>query len=354
MIGFANSKIRHRCAYVLLLMATSTQLASAQGLDRVRDRNGMTSGKISKMTALSVTLSKSGVDSKKPVEEILNITFAGEPENLTPAKRDTDAGRYARALEKLGGIEREAVDREVIRQEIDFLTTYCNVQLALSGQGTLAGAEKQVSKFLSSNSKSYRVPAAIELLGNVMMAKQDYESARIQFAKLGKAPTPYFKARSAILTGRSLQAEGQHQEAAAAFADALNAAEGNAAAQTQVLEATLGRAVSQSALGDVDQATATVKKIIAEAITEQDDENVELLAQAYNALGDCYLQAKQKKAANQAFLHVDLLFSAAASEHAKALFELSRLWEDLGQTARARDAKQRLQENYPGSRWAKQ
>ena len=352
MTGFANFRNRLASANLLLLFVLSTQQVSAQGLDRVRDRNGITSGKISKMTALSVTLTKSGVESKKPVEEILNITFAGEPDNLTPAKRDADAGRYSRALEKLNRIDREAVDRQVISQEIDFLTTYCNAELALSGQGTIEAAEKQVSKFLSSNSKSYRVPAAIELLGNLMMAKQDYASARIQFAKLGKAPTPYFKARSAILTGRSLQAEGKYEEAAAAFSDALKAAEGNTAAHSQVLEATLGRAVSQAALGEVDQSTATVKKIIAEAITEQENENAELLAQAYNALGDCYLQAKQKKAANQAFLHVDLLFSSAATEHAKALYELAKLWEELGQSARARDAKQRLQENYPGSRWA--
>ena len=220
--------------------------------------------------------------------------------------------------------------------------------MALSGQGTLEQAKQDVARFLAENGKSFRVPEAIELLGDVLLASQDYEGARAQYAKLGKAPAPYFKARSAILTGRSLHAEGNHQAAVDAFDQALQAAEGNAVAESQKLEATLHRAVSQSALGDVEQSTDTVKKII----TQADAEDTKLLAQAYNALGDCYLQAAKKEAACQAFLHVDLLFSSAATEHAKALYELSLLWNDLGQPTRARDAQEQLKDKYPGSRWA--
>ncbi len=349
MTPFTN--FRSFCAAMLTLLALGVcaQSTVAQGLDKIRDRNGITTGRITKMSALAVTLTKSGVDTKKPVEEILIITFAGEPSELAPARRAAKAGRFENALEKLTKIDRSEVDRAEIKQEIDFLTTYCNVQRALAGHGTLDQAQQQVSSFLSKNSKSYRVPEAIELLGDVLLASQDFSGARTQYAKLGKAPAPYFKARSAILTGRALQAEGKHQDAANAFDSALQAAAGNTVAQTQILEATLHRAVSQSALGDVERSTDTVKKIIAKA----DVKDAKLLAQAYNALGDCYLQADEKKAARQAFLHVDLLFSSAATEHAKALYELSQLWENLGQSARARDAQERLKDKYPGSRWAK-
>ena len=202
------------------------------------------------------------------------------------------------------------------------MTTFCNVQQALAGQGSLDQAKKQVTRFLSKNSKSYRVPEAIELLGDVLLASQDYAGARAQYSKLGKAPAPYFKARSAMLTGRSLQAEDNHKDAVAAFDLALKSAEGNTVAQSQVLEATLHRAVSQSALGGVGPSTQAVKEMIASA----DTKDTKLLAQAYNALGDCYLQSQDSKAARQAFLHVDLLLSSVGSEHAKALYELSQLW----------------------------
>jgi len=334
-------------ATLVLLVFVSTSLA--QGLDRIRDRHGITTGRITKMSALSVTLTKSGIETKKPVEEILSILFAGEPEELVPTRRDVQAGRFEKALARLNKIDLGDIQRTQIKQEIDFLTTFCHVGQALSGQGTLEAARDEVTRFLSKNGKSYRVPAAIELLGDVLLASQDFTGARAQYAKLGKARAPYFKVRSAMLTGRSLQAEGKHQDASDALDRALQAAAGNAVAQTQVLEVTLHRAISQSALGHVKSATDAVKQIIASA----DPEDTKLLAQAYNGLGDCYLQAGEKKAALQAFLHVDLLFSSSATEHAKALYELSELWDDLGQSARAQDAQERFKKKYPSSRWAR-
>ena len=241
---------------ILLVLVTSVRPPRRKASTAFAIATASKTGKITKMSALGVTLTKSGIKTKKPVEEILSITFAGQPPELTPARRAIKAGRFELALKKLSKIDRDDVERNEIKQEIDFLTTFCNVQHALAGQGSLDRAKKQVTRFLSKNSKSYRVPEAIELLGDVLLASQDYAGARAQYSKLGKAPAPYFKARSAMLTGRSLQAEGNHEDAVAAFDLALKAAEGNAVAQSQVLEATLHRAVSQSALGNdrpVDQ-----------------------------------------------------------------------------------------------------
>ena len=283
MIRSTNRINSRLVALVLLALVANAAPAAAQGLDRVRDRNGITSGKITKMSALGVTLTRNGVDTKKPVEEIVSITFAGEPDELAPARRSAKSGRFDNALEKLNQIDRSDFSRKEINQEIDYLTTYCQARQALSGQGTLERARQQISDFLSKNNKSYRVPAAIELLGDVLLASGDYDAARTQYAKLGKAPAPYFKARSAILTGRSLQAEGKHEEAVAAFDQGLQTAQGDTVAQSQVLEATLHRAVSDSALGNASASTDTVKQIINKA----DKDDAKLLAQAYNALGDC-------------------------------------------------------------------
>ncbi len=338
-----------RTTLLTLCLTIACVLANdAFALDRIRDRNGTTSGKITKTSALAVTITRGGTEIKKPVEDIVSITFDEEPEDLSPARRSADSGRYENALERLGKIDRADLDRVEVRQEVDFLSAYCTVKLALAGQGSLDQAERQISSFLAKNNKSYRLPAAIELNGDVLLAKGDYDGARAMYTKLGKAPAPYFKARSALLTGRSLQAEGNHQQAVASFDDAAQVAEGNAAAQSQVLEATLLRAVSQAALGELAASTSTIQQIVKDA--ETDDS--QLLAQAYNALGDCYLQAKDPKSAKLAFLHVDLLFSTETTEHARALYELSKLWEALGQPARAQDAEQRLKDNYPGSRWA--
>jgi len=338
---------------VCLALATAVawvSTANAQSsLDRIKRRNGSDSGKITNISVLGVTISKGGVENKIPVEEIRSIYFAGEPTKLNSARLAANAGRYRDALNTLQKIAKSDVSRDEVLQDLDYLLVFCNANRALAGQEDLDQATRQVSKFLAQHRNSYHVPAAIELYGDLFLAADKNESARKQYAKLGKAPAPYYQARSAILTGRSWQQEEKHAEAIAEFDRALKLALGNATAETQQLEATLLRAISQSAIGQVEQATAAIKKII----TQADAEDVQLLARAYDALGDCYLQSGQKKAARDAFLHVDVLFSSAPTAHAKALYELSQLWQELGHQERAREAQQKLRDNYPESRWAK-
>ena len=57
-----------------------------QGIDRIKRRNGTDSGKITKITQLSVTMSRGGVEREIPVEEIVSVTFAGEPSDLRSAR----------------------------------------------------------------------------------------------------------------------------------------------------------------------------------------------------------------------------------------------------------------------------
>ena len=337
-------------ALVLVSLIALSAVATAQGIDRIRRHRGTESGKISQITALTVMLSKGGVESKVRVEEIRGIDFAAEPEDLRPARLAATAGRYHDALERLGAIAREGIEREAILQEIDYWQLFCHVQLALAGLGDLSEAAREASSFLSNNRNSYHIPAVIELSGNALVAMDQFDNARTQYAKLGKAKSPYFTARSAILTGISWQQEGNHEAAVTEFDRALEAAEQDQTAQSQQLEATLHKAVSRSATGDVAEATRSVKVIIGQAKAE----DMKLLSRAYNSLGDCYLQSGDEKAACDAFLHVDVLFSSQKTAHAKALYELSRLWTNLGKQARAQDAWQRLQKGYPASRWAKQ
>lgn len=337
-------------AVVLTLLVSCSSIAMAQSsVDRIRRRTGVDTGKITDVSVLAVTISKSGVESKVPVEEIRSIYFAGEPSEIKTARSAINRGRYEEAVETLHQVNREEFDREEILQELDFLLLESQARLALAGQGDLGAAVKLANDFLANERNSYHVSEAIELLGDLYLVSGREDEARRQYTKLAKAPSPYFQARSAILTGKLLQQAGKHDEALAEFERALAAAKDSPAAQSQQLEATLHRAISQSANGVVEQATATVKEIISQA----DVQDIELLATAYNTLGDCYLQSGQQKAACDAFLHVDVLFHAAADQHARSLYELSRIWEALGQRQRARDARDRLQKDYPASRWAK-
>lgn len=345
-----NLSHRGRGIIILIALATMPSLASAQStIDRIRRQNGVDSGQITAVTPLGVTISKSGVESTVPAEEIEAITFAGEPGELNSARNALQAGRAQDAVESLAKITVADVSREEILADVAFYTALAKAQLALAGNGDLTAAATDVRNFMAKHGKNFHVPQAIETLGDLLAADKQMPAARAEYAKLAKAKSPYFESKSALLVGRTFQAEGDPAKAQAEFDKVIASTDGSDQLAPLKLAATLERAVSQAGQGQAKEATAAISDIIAQAKPE----DAELLARAYNALGDSYLQAKDPRGALFAFLHVDLLYSQNAEAHAKALHELIPLWKSAGRDSRSQEAAQKLAQKYPGSRWAK-
>jgi predicted negative regulator of RcsB-dependent stress response len=334
---------------MMICAALMTTTLHAQTLvDRVQRHNGIDSGSITATTPLGITISKGGVTSKIPAEEIQSIQFAGEPPELHPARTQLARGRYDLALEKLIRIDRAKITRGEVTQDIDFYLAATHGNLALAGKEDIKQATADLGKFLSTHRGSYHVPEAIELQGDLYRAAGDIDSARKKYETLAKAPSPYYKARSALLVGQILQEQGEHANANAQFDAAIAAAGAESLAESIKREATLGRAISLAATGKQVAGTEIISQILQQA----PDGDTTALAQGYNALGDALLAAGDKRGARDAYLHVDLLFHASPTEHAKSLFRLINLWKELRQPTRAQDAQQRLTDDYPLSRWA--
>jgi tetratricopeptide (TPR) repeat protein len=333
-----------------LLVAVAAASAHAQtGVDRIRRQNGVDSGKITAITPLGVTITKGTVQSTVASENIEGITLAGEPPELTSARNAVQAGRYQEALDSLKKLPTDNSRREEILAEIDFYSVKAQAQLAIAGQGPVDAAVTNVRGFMARRGKSYHIPEAIELLGDLLTASGQFENARTEYAKLAKAKSPYYEAKSALLVGRAWQAEGDHAKALAEFDKALGSTEQGPLMEPLRLAATLDQSVSRSAAGQGEEAAKTIGEIIAKA----NPEDVALQARAYNALGDCYLKSGDSRAALFAFLHVDLLYHQDADAHAKALHELVKLWKSVGKDARSQETAQQLSSKYPASRWAK-
>lgn len=346
-----SSRLAIRVALLALALAAFPVAANAQStIDRVRRQNGVDSGKVVGMTPLGVTVSKGGVESTVPAEEIEVVTFAGEPSELNSARNALNAGKAQEAFDILAKIDLTEIQRDEVLAEIEFYRALTAAKLALAGKGEPATAAGEIRTFMAKQNKSYHVPQAIETLGDLLMAAGETSNARAEYAKLAKAKSPYFEMKSALLVGRTYQAEGEHGQAQAEFDKVVSSADEGALIAPLKLAATLDRSVSQAAAGQVKEATAAIGEIIASAKPE----DAPLLARAYNALGDCYLKSNDPRAALFAFLHVDLLYSQDAEAHAKALHELTKLWKTVGRDARAQEAQQKLAAEYPGSRWAKQ
>jgi tetratricopeptide (TPR) repeat protein len=318
--------------------------------DRVRTTHGSEVGEVAGMTPLEVTLDKGATGSSTvPVNEITGIVFDGEPPALTQARVNARNGGYESALESLGQIDLASVSRDLVRQDVEFYRAFCAAQLALGGNGQILDAGRQLNSFVHSYPKNYHYLEAAEVMGDLLMATGKYASAEKQYAELAKAPWPDYRIRAAVLVARTLQDQNKHAEAIVEFDKALQMPGQDDDVRSQKLSATLGKAVSLAETDHADEAVNMIEAVIRDANPEQK----ELLARAYNALGNCYERAGKTKDALLAFLHVDLLYNTIPDAHAEALSHLVPLWTAVGQDESAREARQTLNERYSGSRWTR-
>ena len=84
-------------------------------------------------------------------------------------------------------------------------------------------------------------------------------------------------------------------------------------------------------------------------IAELNPGDIEMSARIYNAQGASYEAAGDAEGAVLAYLHTHLMFSAVPDAHAEALKRLVELWPKIGKPERAAEARQELQQRYPGA-----
>jgi tetratricopeptide (TPR) repeat protein len=323
---------------------------AAEFTDRIRTAGGAEAGEITATSPVEISLDKGTAGKVQiPVNRIRSVVLDREPSELTQARLNARNGGYATALERLERIDRSKVPREIIKEDIAFYDAFCSAQVALSGNGDVTEAGRKLNEFVRRNPKSFHYLEAVETMGDLLMAADKYAAAQRQYAELAKTPWPDYKLRAGVLLGSTLAAQGKHDQAIREFDAVLASREDDDAAKKQKLSATLGKAVSLAETNQLDNAVSLVEQMIADT----DPEQKELQARAYNALGDSYQRAGRTKDALLAYLHVDVLYSTVPDAHAEALSHLATLWNKVGQAERARAARQTLEQQYRGSRWAK-
>ncbi len=343
---FGSHDFRLLIGIVLVAHCLPTHAQSLS--DRVQRRNGIDSGTITGTTPLGITITKGGVASKIPAEEIRSVQFAEEPGEFRSIRAALGRERFDTAWETLQKIDPSTVTRPEIQQELDFLLAHCEGNLALAGQSDRQQAIEGLGDFVAKHRTSFHIPEALELQGDLYRAVGDETAARKKYETLAKAPAAFYKSRSALLVGQLLREQGEPEAALEQFEAALKLAAADAASEDQRLVANFGRAACLSAMDKLVEGTALVGQVL----QQSKPEDIGAIARAYNALGDCYLAAGDLRGARNAYLHVDLMYQVAGAEHAQALYRLIKVWKELRQPTRAQDAQQRLGDEYPLSRWA--
>ncbi len=204
--------------------------------------------------------------------------------------------------------------------------------------------------FLKAYPDNYHYFEANEIIGDLLISLGQYEKAEEYYKVLGEAASPAIKARANLLRGRAMQIQGKYDSALEAYDFVLKTALTGKVGEQEAIEARIGRTYSLTSSGKVDEALKIIQEIIAKA----DDDDTELLARAYDALGNCYRKLKDSKQALLAYLRVDTVYPTVPEAHAEALANLVVLWGEAKHPERAREARDKLRDRYPYSHWNKQ
>ena len=336
-----------------LLVGLSAAHAAAQS-DRIRLLSGSLSGEITGTTKLFVTIEKAGEETIVPIDQIRSLLFGGEPSALAQARINIANGGYKTALEKLSSISKRDLKEPLVLQDAAYYRALCMAKLATAGQGDATQAGRALRAFTQEHPDSHHYYGAVETMGDLLIALDRPSKAVKAYEQLAATPYVSMKVRSAVLSGRALQADEKHAEAMTRFDAAIqmqpDELTGDVAdlVREQQRAAQLGKAKSLAATGQVASALELTRAVL----RKSDPEATATLAAAYNTLGQCYEASGQSTDALLAYLHTDLLFPEDAAAHAEALYHLTVLWKEAGKREEAKEASRELHRRYAGTSWA--
>lgn len=328
----------------LLLLLGSTS-AQAQ-LDRLypEGASGAISGTIATVTKNGVQLKTGSSTKDYSEEEIRKITFQGDPAELTKGREFALDGQYEAALEELKALDVEKLKREVIKTDAAYYLVLVKSKLALAGQGDRTAAITEAINFVRQHSESYHFYSVAKLLGDLALSTKSYDKALLYYGSLANAPSTESKIESRYLTGVAMLEKGDNAGASKAFNDVANVSVESTEALRLKILAKAGQAVAQAREGKGEDAL----KMVNELVEKLNATDIEMAARIYNAQGAAYEALGDNEGALLSYLHTHMMFSGQPDAHARALSRLVELWPSLGHADRAAEARQELQQRYPG------
>ena len=189
------------------------------------------------------------------------------------------------------------------------------------------------------------------MMGRLAMAAGKLDYAKQQFGNLTKSGWPEYVAKGYFMSGEVLMRQKEYPQAVAAF-DQLIALPGNDDLTQHYRRLAKCQKAKAEAMSGAD-VSASIKAL--EAIIKQENpDDRELFAYAYNALGSCHLKANDQAEALEKFLLTHLVYATESAPHAEAVYQLADIWTTQKQTDRASEVKQILNSRYRNTWWSSQ
>jgi tetratricopeptide (TPR) repeat protein len=333
---------------ILVIVAQFATVAAAKDRIETRDRKQI-EGSIQKESATEVLIETSNGPQSVAVNRIVYIHYEGQAAALTFAKTQEDSYNLRRAAEEYAKAQAELKSKPRILHAAQFGEARSLARLALDELAGVDEAIDRLEKFARDNPDSRHHFPTVELLGRLHLERKDFAKTASAFNELGKAPWPEAEVQSVVYLARILRAQNKFDDALAAL-DPVLAEKSDSPEEEQLQgEALFEKANCLRALDRRDAEIEALESVIARVSGNAGS----LQGEAYAALGDAYRAARKPKDALIAYLHVELLFAKHKELHARALYNLSQLWSELGQPDRSAAAQATLKTEYPNSPWTK-
>ncbi len=326
----------------LVALSLFVDVALADRITMFEGKGRPVTGSVILITPEKVTVDIKGEKQEIPANVIAATMFEGEPSALTSARNAVTGSRMQEAIDGLAKVDQKTLTNDGMKQDYAYCLAYAKVKLVLAGGGDAADAEKELLNFIKNFKTSYHYYEICEVYGDLMVQQSRFEDAKKSYAVLAKAPWPEYSLKATVALGMAEINEKKADSAKANFESVIASTDNSPQAERQKSIAKIGLALCLVDEKKFDEAIKTLEQIAREAGSE--DSSFQALV--YNSLGNAYDQAGKPRDAVLAYMHTDILFSAARSEHIKALMELAKLWKKIQRTDRAEDVAKRLKDQY--------
>lgn len=329
----------------LLTILWITPPAFAQ-TDRIYKTDGkVVSGKTERIVRQGVSIKVGGKTQNIPTAQIRKMLFQGEPPGLVKGREFALDGQLEQAKTELDTIKSSDLPREAIRTEAEFYQLLVQAKLALSGRADRQAAAKRARAFLQKhNESSWHAFDAIEMLGDLALALDQYDQAKKYYGLLGKAASKETQLKAKFLTGVAELAGADVQAAREDLQRVLDVDVASTEGARLKILAKAKLAEALAAAGDAEAA----KQMARDATRGIDTLDVDLVSRVFNSLGAVHETLGDNEGALLAYLRTHLLYASVPETHARALSRLAELWKKVGKPGRAAQTQQELRERYPG------
>lgn len=309
-------------------------------------------GNIREETPREVVIQAASGEVRVPVPQIEAVRYDKQPAALINVRSKERQGRYAEAAEDYREIGKDIPEtQDRLRSAIAFDVFRCLAEQAVADPTKASQATGWYERFSESFRGTRFFYPMQELIGRVLLSAGEPAKARGAFATLAEVDAPGVKEKARVYEGLCALREGKPDEAAALFRQAAESTDESPLALREKLKARVLLAESRIQAGAAAEAEKNLRELLAQIPVEAS----ETKAMAHNALGDALRAQKKppKESILDGYMWTMIVYNQNPESLAKALFHLSQLFGELGQTDRAEQAASRLKSEFPGSPWTK-